>query len=378
MPLSNSSPGVDRAARHRALVRWALSSPKPDRVRFPSATDRLTVESTGEIAASRVRARPTERVGEPSPTWHAGNQATAPLRTPPTGNAVGSARAFTSHAERSPRATPLLARGTQERRVRGAVPPRAAPEARSRRASAREFRFERVARARRLRGAGDIRRSFFPAFDASGAHGSDPRREPDADLARPASAQTPKMADEGEISALVCDNGSGMVKVRARSSPPRERCQGGSFLPPAGQQRFSPSTRASAPRRLAAKPPRTRTTTRRDPRGDARENPPPAPPPPRRPSSTPPPKTRGDEDHPPSASGSRPEPVWALLPPVKRKLAADIFFPPRRARPPTPLLNTPLPPAPHPPSLTPRLVSPATTPPARCSPPWSAAPGTRA
>ena len=65
-------------------------------------------------------------------------------------------------------------------------------------------------------------------------------------------------------------------------------------------------------------------------------------------------------------------------PVVKRTLAADIFFPPRRARPPTPLLNAPLPPAPHPPSLTPRLVSPATTPPARCSPPWSAAPGTRA
>ena len=26
--------------------------------------------------------------------------------------------------------------------------------------------------------------------------------------------QTLKMADEGEVSALVCDNGSGMVKVR--------------------------------------------------------------------------------------------------------------------------------------------------------------------
>jgi len=51
------------------------------------------------------------------------------------------------------------------------------------------------------------------------------------------------MADEGEVSALVCDNGSGMVKVRTRSRGPtraprrlflRKVCQRAGFGAPNG------------------------------------------------------------------------------------------------------------------------------------------------
>ena len=62
------------------------------------------------------------------------------------------------------------------------------------------------------------------------------------------SPQTINMADEGEVSALVCDNGSGMVKVRRQISPASWVCQDdlfGSNVPvqTSGQQRRAPSAR---------------------------------------------------------------------------------------------------------------------------------------
>lgn len=179
------------------------------------------------------------------------------------------------------------------------------------------------------------------------------------------SPQNINMADEGEVSALVCDNGSGMVKVRVRSPPTSWVCPA-LFLAPnvpvqtSGQQRRAPGAPARDPR-PPTRAPRSSIVSRRPATPRARS---PSRFHPSRAIASAPPR-----DHPKRAFDA----PSAVVPTDPRGVArvSRVTSRPRSSE-----LTEP-PPAVVP-SLPPRLVSPATTPPAPSSPPSWVAPATRA
>ena len=270
----------------------------------------------------------------------------------------GDARHSEHRATASARA-PVAFEELQQRCVKNLRPSRGRPRAPR---PTRNARFSARIAVLKSRGVpvGARASVFLLSQPRGGAERARPPKRATHDRPVP-SPQTINMADEGEVSALVCDNGSGMVKVRVRS-PPRPGCAKRSFW----LQRSSSNVGSTTPRSQRARA--------RSEASDARASFPDHLPSPlaRSPSRFHPSRAIASarpRDHPERTSDAR-----SAVVPIDPRRDARVS---RLTARPRSFELTDSPPTVAP-SLPSRLVSPATTPPAPSSPPSWVAPATRA